>query len=206
MSGKAFAAFMAVLAVVGLLAFGVVSKGEKQLAVGDAAPVVELPALGGHEDAPSDGSGGGGSAGQAQGGSASIADFRGQWVLMNVWASWCIPCEDEAPDLVAFQREHAGDDFTILGVNTQDGTDDALEFVREFELNYPSIRDGSGDYADELGATGVPESILIDPEGNVAYSRPGQIDRELLDTQVLPLITGPSAARHPTASSATSVE
>jgi cytochrome c biogenesis protein CcmG, thiol:disulfide interchange protein DsbE len=181
-SGKAFAAFMAVLAVVGLLAFGVVKEGERQLEVGDAAPVVDLPVLaGGRVDLRQP--------------TASIADFRGEWVLLNVWASWCTPCEAEAPDLVDFQREHGGDGFTILGINTQDGTEDALEFVRDFGLNYPSIRDGSGDYADELGTRGVPESFLIDPEGNVAYVRAGQVDRELLDSQVLPLIQGQAAAR-----------
>jgi cytochrome c biogenesis protein CcmG, thiol:disulfide interchange protein DsbE len=183
-SGKAFAAFMAVLAVVGLLAFGVVKEGERQLEVGDPAPVVELPVLPGER------------AGLAQP-TGSIADFRGEWVLLNVWASWCTPCEAEAPDLVDFQREHGDGRFTILGINTQDGTEDALEFVREFGLNYPSIRDGSGDYADELGTRGVPESFLIDPEGKVAYVRPGQVDRELLDAQVLPLIDGDGAAAGP---------
>lgn len=198
MSAKSFAAFIGVLAVVGLLAFGVATKGEKQLEVGDAVPVVELEMLAAGEA----GTGGGPAGASTESGARtrSIADYRGDWVLMNVWASWCIPCEDEAPDLVAFQEEHgrpatAGEPgFTILGVNTQDGTDDALGFVEEFQLNYPSIRDGSGDYADDLGTTGVPETILVDPEGNVAYARPGQIDAELLETQVLPLIEGTAAA------------
>ena len=182
MSGKSFAAFMAVLAVVALLTFGVFAQGEKALDVGEPAPVVDLPLLGGEDDGAPE--------------TASVEDYRGNWVLVNVWASWCIPCEDEAPDLVAFQKEHgrpgsAGDPgFTILGVNTQDGTDDALEFVAEYDLNYPSIRDGSGDYADDLGATGVPESVLLDPDGNVAYARTGQVDAELLDANVLPLIEG----------------
>lgn len=175
---------MAVLAVVGLLTFGVIAKGEKQLEVGDAAPVVELPILVGDDASPPQ---------------LSLADYSGQWVLLNIWASWCIPCEDEAPDLVAFQREHgragtAGEPgFTILGVNTQDGTDDALGFIEEYELNYPSLRDGSGDYADELGATGVPETILVDPEGKVAWARPGQVDAELLEQAVVPLIEGGDA-------------
>lgn len=184
--------------MVGLLTFGVITKGEKQLEVGDAVPVVELELLAAGKAGTGDESAGGSTGSGERTG--SIADYRGDWVLMNVWASWCIPCEDEAPDLVAFQEQHgrpgaAGEPgFTILGINTQDGTDDALGFVEEFQLNYPSIRDGSGDYADDLGATGVPETILVDPEGKVAYTRPGQIDAELLDTQVLPLIEGTAAA------------
>jgi cytochrome c biogenesis protein CcmG/thiol:disulfide interchange protein DsbE len=170
-SGKSFAAVMAVLGVVALLAFGLISKGESNLEVGDEAPVADLPVLAGEE------------------GTGSIADARGSWALLNIWASWCVPCKDEAPDLVAFQREHGQPGFfSVLGIQTQDGTEDGLEFMRENHFNYPSLRDGSGDYADDLGSTGVPETILIDPEGKVAYIRRGQIDAELLDQEVLPLI------------------
>ena len=178
MSGKTFAAVMAVMAVIALLGFGVLAKGERSLDVGEAAPAEELEILA-PEGSPESGE------------TMSLEDFRGQWVLVNTWASWCGPCEDESPDLVAFHREHsAGGDFTVLGVQTQDGTAEGLEFVDDFGLNYPSVRDGSGDYADELGATGVPDSLLIDPEGNVAYIRRGQIDAEILDAEFLPLIEG----------------
>ena len=178
MSAKSFAAVMAVLGVVALLGFGVIAKNEKQLDVGEAAPVAELERL---ADGPIAGD-------PAQ--TASIADYRGQWVLLNIWASWCGPCETEAPDLVEFQEAHGAPTFTILGINTQDGTGDGLEFAEQYGLNYDSLRDGSGDYADELGSTGVPESILLDPEGNVGWIRRGEVDSELLEAEVLPLITG----------------
>lgn len=173
---------MGVLAVIALLAFGVFGTESAKLEPGDEVPAADLELL-----APGDS--------PVAGQSASIEDFRGRWVLLNVWASWCGPCEDESPDLVAFQDEYGSDDgFTILGVQTQDGTDEGLDFVAEYELNYPSIRDGSGDYADELGMTGVPETILIDPEGRVAYTRPGQIDAEILAAEVAPLIADSRAA------------
>ena len=176
MSGKSFAAVLAVLGVVALLAFGVANKSGKQLEVGEVAPVAELPVL---------------TPGDTRGATSSIEELRGQWVLLNIWASWCGPCETEAPDLVAFQKEHlARGEFTVLGIQTQDGTEDGRDFIEEFGLNYPSLRDGSGDYADELGATGVPETLLLDPEGNVAYIRRGEVDAELLDAEVLPLIAG----------------
>ena len=179
MSGKSFLAVMAVLGIVALLGFGVVSKSGKQLEVGEAAPVAELPVLEVGEGArPSR--------------RLRSSTSAGSWVLLNIWASWCGPCETEAPDLVEFQKRHGSDTFTILGIQTQDGTEDGLEFVREFGLNYLSLRDGSGDYADELGSTGVPETILLDPEGDVAYIRRGEIDAELLETEVAPLITAAS--------------
>ena len=176
-SGKTFAAVIAVLGVIALLGFGVVTKGEQALELGETVPSAELEFL-----APE----GSGFAGQT----TSIDDYQGQWVLLNIWASWCGPCKDESPDLVDFQNVHSGADFTILGIQTQDGTDDGLEFVEEYELNYPSVRDGSGDYADELGAAGVPETILVDPEGKVAYYRPGPVTPENLQNEILPLIQG----------------
>lgn len=183
MSGKTFAAVMAVLGVIALLGFGVLNKAEKALNVGDSVPAPALELL---EEGVTPG----------EGETASLSDYRGQWVLLNTWASWCLPCEDEAPDLVAFQEEHAAEGdggFTILGVQTQDNSEEGLTFVDEYELNYPSIRDGSGDYADDLGATGVPDTILVDPDGNAAYIRRGQIDADILEAEVLPLIEGGSS-------------
>ena len=176
-SGKTIAAVLGVGAVIALLVFGVATKGETALAVGDPVPVTELEVLRADDSTGIDGT-------------SSVADYRGRWVLINIWASWCGPCEDEAPALADFQLEHSGPDFTVLGIQTQDQTPAGLEFEKEFGLNYTSLRDGSGDYADELGATGVPESILVDPKGKVVYTRPGPVDAEILETEILPIIEG----------------
>jgi hypothetical protein len=78
-------AVLAVLAVVGLLVYGLASKGSSGLSVGEKAPAARLPLLDGK-------------------GEGSLVDYRGRWVLVNVWASWCIPCKQEAPELAAFQK------------------------------------------------------------------------------------------------------
>lgn len=171
MSGKAFAAVMAVLGVIALLAFGVFERDEAHLEVGDAVPVAELELLDGGPEA-----------------TASLADYRGQYVLLNAWASWCDPCRDETPDLVKLQKTQVSPNFTVIGVQTQDASEDGLDFAQEFGMDYPSIRDGSGDYADELGMTGVPESILVDPEGNAAYIWRGPITEDQIQSTLLPLI------------------
>jgi cytochrome c biogenesis protein CcmG/thiol:disulfide interchange protein DsbE len=171
MSARTFAVTMGVLAVLGLLAYGVISKGHGSLQQGDAAPVAELPALGSTSQ------------------TGSVADYKGKWVLINVWASWCDPCRDEAPELERFYREHQADNFEILGVDTKDDDGSAQKFVDEFGLTYPQLHDGSGDYADnDLKTTGVPENFLVDPDGNVAVAIHGQVTPELLSQQIAPML------------------
>jgi cytochrome c biogenesis protein CcmG, thiol:disulfide interchange protein DsbE len=172
MSGKALAVFLAVLAVVGLLGYGLLSKGGDSLALGDPAPDKELATLDGA-------------------GSGTIADYRGSWVLVNFWASWCEPCRSEAPALEAFQRDNGGGEFTVLGINLDDATADAEGFVEEYGLTYPQLRDGDGeDRRDAFGMTGFPESFLVDPEGEVALIRRGPVDETFLSENVEPLISG----------------
>ena len=101
-------------------------------------------------------------------------------MLVNFWASWCAPCKTEAPALETFQNQNAAHDFTVLGINLDDTTGDALDFVHRYGLTYPQLREGDGaDRRDAYGMTGFPESFLIDPQGHVAadQARPGR--REL---------------------------
>ena len=168
-SARTFAVFLVVGALLGLLAFGLLSKGTDALAVGEPIPDAELPTL--------DGSGTG-----------SIADHRGEWVLVNVWASWCGPCRDESPLLQRFHEEHRERGFTVLGIDSRDASSEALEFVEEYELTYPQLHDPEGERPDELGMTGFPESFLVDPEGDVALVRPGPVTEAYLEEEVEPLI------------------
>jgi cytochrome c biogenesis protein CcmG/thiol:disulfide interchange protein DsbE len=174
MSARTFAVAVGVLAVLGLLGYGLLSKGEGTLAVGDPVPTTELTVLGGEEP-------------------GSVADQRGKWVLVNVWASWCVPCRDEAPALQRFYERHGGDDFEIVGIDTQEPAEDGLEFVEEFGLTYPQLHDGPGELAEELKTTGVPENFLVDPDGNVAVLQPGPVTEAFLEQEVRPLIEGGAA-------------
>jgi DsbE subfamily thiol:disulfide oxidoreductase len=172
MSARTFSIFIGALAVIGLLAFGLISKGKDALAVGQSLPQTELPTLDGNS-------------------TGSIDDYNGKWVLVNVWASWCTPCREEAPDLQRFYERHQKDDFLVLGVDSQDESTAALDFAKQYGLTYPQLHDGSGDYAkDELHTTGVPENFLVAPDGNIAYVQRGPVDTEMLDQQVAPIIEG----------------
>jgi cytochrome c biogenesis protein CcmG, thiol:disulfide interchange protein DsbE len=165
------AAVAAAVAVIGLLAFGLLSKGEAHLGVGEQVPEGPLPRL-------------------AEAGDGSLADYRGRWVLVNFWASWCTPCRDEAPALEEFQRRHRSPRFTVLGVDSRDLSADGRAFVAEFGLSYPQLRDRDGAAAEDWGLTGYPESFLVDPQGRLAVARRGPVDAEYLAEVVAPAIAG----------------
>jgi cytochrome c biogenesis protein CcmG/thiol:disulfide interchange protein DsbE len=168
-SARTFWAFLGVLAVVGLLGYGLLSKGANTLEIGQSIPDRTLPALAG-------------------GGSGNIAAYRGRWVLVNLWASWCTPCRDESPELETFYRAERRHGFTVLGIDSQEISTDGLRFVRDYGLTYPQLHDGPGDLSDELGTRGYPESFLVDPRGRLALIRRGPVTPDYLRSTVLPLI------------------
>lgn len=159
------------LAVIGLLAYGLLSKGTTTLAVGDPVPDRELPVLGG-------------------GGQGAIADYRGSWVLVNLWASWCIPCRQEAPVLDRFAHRFRDRHVRVLGIDVQDNSDDALRFLREYDVTYPQLRSVGDERSAAFGSTGVPENFLVDPRGRLAWIWRGPVDRKLIEDNVVPLVGG----------------
>jgi cytochrome c biogenesis protein CcmG/thiol:disulfide interchange protein DsbE len=170
-SVRAFLAFLAVCALVALLGFGLLSKGETAIAVGEPVPDKVLPVLGGA-------------------GTGSIADYRGRWVLVNLWASWCGPCRQEAPALDQFAHRYGKRGVSVLGINVQDNSDDALAFLRQYHVGYPQLRSVGDERSAAFGSTGVPENFLVDPRGRLALIRRGPVDREHLEQLVLPTIEG----------------
>ena len=110
---------MGVLAVVGLLTYGLISKGGNSVDIGQRFPGRTLDTLDGA-------------------GSRSIADYRGKWVLVNLWASWCTPCRQEAPALEQFNRSQAKNDFTVLGVDSKDLTDNGQALRRRVRRHLPA--------------------------------------------------------------------
>lgn len=164
-------AFLAVLAVVGLLGFGLLSKGSTEIAVGEPVPDKVLP------DLPGPGRG-------------SIADHRGDWVLVNLWASWCIPCREEAPVLERFYRRQRRNDTTVVGINVQDNRDDAVAFLSSHPTTYPQLRSVGDERSAAFGSTGVPENFLVDPRGRLALIWRGPVDDQFLRERVIPLIEG----------------
>jgi cytochrome c biogenesis protein CcmG/thiol:disulfide interchange protein DsbE len=122
-------------------------------------------------------------------GRVSLQNLRGEAVVLNFWASWCIPCKAEAPLLVASARTHAGK-VAFLGIDVQDFKSDARRFLRRYHANYVSLRDGGGSTSSGYGLTGVPETYFVDRRGRIVAHVPGQITRDQLEAGVRLLIGG----------------
>ncbi len=112
----------------------------------------------------------------AEEGTLALEDLRGQPVLLNFWASWCVPCEDEAEILEGAHAEY-GDEIAFVGVNIKDARSDALAFVDRYDVSYIQVRDESLEWYEEFGLTGQPETFLIDGDGEVVEHVTGEFVR-----------------------------
>ena len=148
--------------------------------IGRPAPAVDLPAVAGLERD-----------GKAIPG-ISAADFRGNVTVINVWASWCIPCHDEAP----FLLELAGDTrIRLVGINYKDQPDNARRFLNRYGNPFAaSGADQNGRAAIEWGVYGVPETFVVGRDGRIAYKLVGPITADNFNAVLLPQIEKALAA------------
>jgi cytochrome c biogenesis protein CcmG/thiol:disulfide interchange protein DsbE len=109
-------------------------------------------------------------------------------VVLNVFASWCDPCKAEAPILEQAQREIAGKNATVLGVTYLDNSNDSEQFVRQWHITYPVIRDVDDNFVRSFGTSGVPETFVIDRHGRIAAVRRYQLDNRWLAKTLPPLL------------------
>ena len=94
-----------------------------------------------------------------------IASYRGKPLVVNIWASWCPGCNQEARDLEAFARAHRG--AQVLGIDTKDSTSGARAFYAKYRWTHPSVFDPHGDIAAAWALRGLPTTYFIDRHGNV---------------------------------------
>jgi cytochrome c biogenesis protein CcmG/thiol:disulfide interchange protein DsbE len=169
-----------VILFIGLLTYGLLSKAtnrqiDKSLANGTAAPApsFELPLLDpGRLPAPLEQR----LKAPLAGANLSLAELRGTPFVLNFWASWCAPCREEAPILEQGWRRFGPRGVLFLGLNMQDLTDDARNFIAEFDVSYPTIRDQGNNVAQDYGVTGVPETYFITARGRVVDHVIGVLD------------------------------
>jgi peroxiredoxin len=96
----------------------------------------------------------------------SLADYRGQVVLVNIWATWCPPCVDEMPSMEKLHQELQGENFEILAISIDAvGTKAVAPFMKKYNLSFPALIDPDGTIKTLYHITGVPESFIIDRQG-----------------------------------------
>jgi cytochrome c biogenesis protein CcmG/thiol:disulfide interchange protein DsbE len=100
-------------------------------------------------------------------GQLSLASLRGRPVVVNLWASWCDPCKEEAPILESLWTRYKAKGVVVLGVNTQDITSDAKAFITRYGLTFPSVRDGTDGTQRKFDTAQLPETFVIDPDGRM---------------------------------------
>lgn len=132
--------------------------------VGRAAPAFDLQTLDGQR--------------------VSLAELRGSTIVVNFWASWCIPCREEAPLLTAADVTYGSRGLHILGVVYQDSSENARAFMARYGQTYPGLLDMDGRTAIDYGVFGIPETFFIDPAGVVRFRQVGALTETDLRRQI----------------------
>jgi cytochrome c biogenesis protein CcmG, thiol:disulfide interchange protein DsbE len=109
-------------------------------------------------------------------GELALESLRGQAVVLNFWASWCVPCRDEMPLLEAGWQRWQDRDVAFVGIDVEDLRSDARDFLERFGITYPNVYDGKKSTVGRYGVTGYPETYFIDARGRVVYRIAGPVD------------------------------
>ena len=113
-----------------------------------------------------------------------LQDYRGKWVLVNFWATWCPPCLEEIPDLIALYEAHRNKDLAVIGVALDSTKDSVVEFVAKKKISYPIVL-GDYDLAAQVGEVeALPTSYLYDPTGKLVSYQQGMVTRSSVESYI----------------------
>lgn len=156
-----FVAIILILTIMGYAIFGNRTIIKKSPLVGNEAPDFTLTLF--------------------DGSTVKLSDLKGKAVLLNFWASWCIPCRDEAPALESSWMKYKNKQVAFLGVNIWDDDTNALSYVERYGGSYPNGKDPEGQIGVDYGVAGVPETYFIDPAGKITEKYTGPLNEEIID-------------------------
>ncbi|GAB4475673.1 MAG: hypothetical protein Kow0088_12750 [Anaerolineales bacterium] len=123
-----------------------------------------------------------------EGKSVSLADYRGQVILVNNWATWCPPCRAEMPELEAYYQAHREQGFVILAIEAGDPPQEVADFVRQYGLSFPVLLDPENRAIAAFGNPALPNTYVIDRQGIIRLAWTGAVDRNVLETYLTPLL------------------
>jgi len=121
-----------------------------------------------------------------------LSDLRGQVVLVNFWATWCIPCRQELPAIEQVYSEQRDRGFTALEVNEQESSTEVESFAAQIGATPPVVLDSTGSVLAQYRFKGLPDSVLLDPDGTVRSVSYGPLSREGLLKEIDSARSGPS--------------
>lgn len=113
-----------------------------------------------------------------------LSDLRGQRVLLNFWASWCMPCRAEMPALDQARQHYADQGVTILAINRNELPETVARFITEQKIGLQAIVNTSGDIGDAYGVTGLPISVFINRDGTIGFKQVGAMDESLITERI----------------------
>jgi peroxiredoxin len=113
-----------------------------------------------------------------------LSDLRGKTVVINFWATWCIPCKQEFPEFVALYKQQAERGLVVVGVDQQESPDAVRSFAAEFDATYPLLLDSSGSVSRRYRVPGLPVTLVVDRQGIVRAQHVGQVSRAMLLAQL----------------------
>ncbi|MAG35824.1 MAG: hypothetical protein CL878_06230 [Dehalococcoidia bacterium] len=119
-----------------------------------------------------------------------LSDLRGRPMLVDFWASWCVPCREEAATLEQVWQSYRETDLLFVGVGVQDREAAARAFLDEFAITYPNGRDGDGRVSIDYGLMGVPEKFLINRQGEIVRKLIGPVPAAVLADLLDELVRG----------------
>ena len=156
------------LVLLALLAYAFLSSGGGRPQPGDPAPDFTLVLFDGSE--------------------VSLSDLRGQVVVLNFWASWCLPCRQEAPALQRAWEMYEDKGVVFLGLTYKDAENASRDFVEEFGITYSNGIDPKFRIGRDYGVTAVPETFVIDRDGKVVWFHIGEVSLDALTEQLAQLV------------------
>ncbi|GJM39818.1 MAG: membrane protein [Ardenticatenaceae bacterium] len=172
-SSRNFTSIVVWVLVIGLLAvlgWGLVQSSAPRPEAGEQAPAFELEFFEGYEwDGKT---------------AASLDDMNGQIVVMNFWASWCVECRVETDELEAAWLKYADQGVVFVGVAYSDVEPNSIEYMEEFAVTFPHAPDLGTRISNDYEITGVPETFIIDQNGEIAYVQIGPISSSTLDSVI----------------------
>lgn len=168
--------FASVLLVLGFLAWGVTNSQSEGPVMGEPAPDFTATFFEGYEwDGRQE---------------AKLSDMKGNVVVINFWASWCLPCRKEAPLLEAMWREYEDDGVIFLGMAYTDIDSKAVAYLQEYDSSFPNAPDLKLRASSIYKTTGVPETFIVDQNGMIVFTFDGELTESMLRTQLNQLLAG----------------